>query len=91
MSYDVGRFYGYPLCCSQYFVRYILTSWPNRRPVSSTQRQASQGSGFIPCPECSLKIASGQTTLHGLIQDRECPLPFLTREERNLSLRINYE
>lgn len=68
-----GRFYGYPECCIEYFEDHADEPW-NR--WSKVQREASQYSGFMPCPPCAARVVSG-VDLHNLIQPtRQATRPF---------------
>ncbi len=66
---SLGKYYGYPKCCIQYFMHNILSCG---RRHTRMQLRVSRGSGFIPCPRCAWKIHTEQTTLEGLITNRIC-------------------
>lgn len=78
---SLGKYYGYPKCCIQYFMRYIVCHGANkaavRRSHTRMQIRVCGGSGFIPCPRCAWKIHTKQTTLEGLITGRICTDPFI--------------
>ena len=77
---SLGIYFGYPVCCTKYFVRNILCSGrfasPYEKSPSRTQCLAGKNTGFIPCPYCAWKIVTNRTTLEGLIKNRICEFPF---------------
>lgn len=54
-----GKFHGYPQCCVDWFVKV-----PHYDRPKDYCSGAADGSGFLPCPECSSKCE----TLEGLIK-----------------------
>jgi hypothetical protein len=55
-----GESYGYPQCCIEYFVN--PTS-----PKTLEQSKAGNNTGFIPCPNCTSRILSGEISLNQLL------------------------
>lgn len=68
---QLGRYFGYPECCIQYFVHIRIESMP---PLTPKQEAVHGNTGFIPCPTCAEKVTA--ETLHTLIHNRSCPHPF---------------
>ncbi len=64
-----GQRYGYPICCVSHFVRTLANGG---RP-SATQILAGEKTGFLPCPEHSLKLITGRITLADLIAQPLAP------------------
>lgn len=78
--YYTGKFYGYPDCCIDDFVSRIITE-EYSDGMTEAQHQVHDGTGFIPCHSCATKIVNGETTLEGLIQNRQCSNPFPVEED----------
>ncbi len=78
--HSLGIYYGYPDCCTKYFVRNILCigrfAAPIKKSPSRIQSRAGKHSGYIPCPYCAWKIVTKQTTIENLIKNRICEFPF---------------
>lgn len=78
--YYTGKFYGYPDCCIDDFVGRIITE-EFSDGMTKEQDQVHQNLGFIPCHSCAVKIINGETTLEGLIKNRQCRNPFPVEED----------
>ncbi|WP_276978383.1 hypothetical protein [Flavobacterium filum] len=67
---EQGLYYGYPICCIIDFIRreYELTH--------EQQHFADTGNGFIPCPDCSIKLLRNELTIESLLSNRLCKQPF---------------
>lgn len=65
----MGIYYGYPKCCIENFCERGYT-------LTKNQELVHKNTGFTPCPKCSEKILSGETTLEGLLVNRICKEPF---------------
>jgi hypothetical protein len=63
-----GRYCGYPECCIENCV-----TRPGR--LSNEQREASQGTGFAPCPACARLVLAGKP-LHELLLPTRRAKPF---------------
>lgn len=66
-----GIYFGYPKCCIEAFI--------NRKYLNEhtdEQRQAADGTGFIPCQNHSLQILAGDIKIADLISNRQCEFPF---------------
>lgn len=63
-----GRYFGYPECCIKWFVEHAGTK------LTTSQNAVHGHRGFIPCPSCADKVT--RETLHTLLVDRKCALPF---------------
>lgn len=63
-----GRYYGYPACCIQDFIRrnQCNNQMPRMEPTRC-QSLAGKQSGFIPCIPCAWKVLSKQCSLEDLI------------------------
>lgn len=61
--YILGTFLGYPQCCITEFVE-------RSGKAPDNQITASNGTGFIPCKECTAAIENKAVTLDELIQNR---------------------
>jgi hypothetical protein len=66
-----GSYYGYPKCCIDAFIKPPLF-----KKLSKEQNAVHKNHGFIPCKECAKKVYGGETTIEGLIKNRECKTPF---------------
>jgi hypothetical protein len=72
---SIGLYFGYPECCITYFTNHIYNGRKPiicKKPISRIQSRVSKHKGFIPCPYCSWKIISKQTTIENLIKNRIC-------------------
>lgn len=69
-----GVFFGYPNCCSDWFVQRLTGEVPFE--LNETQLSVDDRAGFIPCPSCAQKIKDGETTHKELIQNRICSKPY---------------
>lgn len=67
-----GKRFGYPECCIESFVIRVsgLLDGNLDRP-DKIQILAGNGTGFIPCSNCSLKVVSGECMLIDLIKNRK--------------------
>lgn len=73
---ELGKYYGYPECCTAWFITRglrIMNSEGNT-PFTSQQDLVSDGKGFIPCPSCADKIT--RDNIDSLIKDRICSTPY---------------
>lgn len=69
-----GKYYGYPECCIQEFIKYYL----KEKPRTDEQEKVHQFSGFIPCHQHALEILAGKITLQAIIlPSRKHPKPIL--------------
>lgn len=64
-----GRYLGYPECCIEDFVGRVGRG-------SEEQHQASQGTGFVPCPPCARLVLEGKPLHELLLPTRRSPRPF---------------
>lgn len=64
-----GEFYGYPPCCIEHCATRL------GRP-SPEQREAAQGTGFIPCPACTQLVLAGKPLHELLLPSRKASFPF---------------
>jgi hypothetical protein len=71
--YKVGSYYGYPKCCIDEF---IFTRIKMKIQVPEKLIKISNGSGFIPCLRCYIKIKNKNAQLKSLIKNRKCKLNF---------------
>ncbi len=67
-----GKFYGYPECCVEWFIK--------RKSLRLTKQQERihGGNGFIPCPSCAKKIT--EETINQLITNRICSRDYPNEE-----------
>ena len=47
---EFGLYYGYPVCCTESFLKDVTTRYFLKRP-----ERKLQGTGFIPCESCNTK------------------------------------
>ncbi len=85
---EQGEYYGYPPCCIEWFTFNRGLSFFLMRevtPLTSAQEAASDGKGFIPCPICAERIASGEIKIQDLIKNRQHhrPYPYDVGDEEN--------
>jgi hypothetical protein len=87
---EVGKHYGYPQCCIEWFAKERIAKHPlEMEPLTAKQNEAHGGTGFVPCPKCAETVTAA--TLHTLIKNRQCSLPFPEeKEEELLPLRKKY-
>ena len=69
-----GKYFGYPDCCIKWFVENRDMPFPDVVDLTEKQEAVHGYRGFIPCPKCAESITAD--TLHTLIKDRGCPMPF---------------
>lgn len=62
-----GRYYGYPNCCIQEFIKRYIEQYEH----TEEQVSVANGTGFVPCIECTKKITDGEINLEGLIKNRK--------------------
>lgn len=67
----IGKFFGYPKCCINWFINNRMINW---KPLDEQQELVNGNKGFIPCPECAKKVT--KETLSSLIKNRVCSTPF---------------
>ncbi len=69
---EKGKYYGYPMCCIQAFIKTYPTN-----SVTEAQVRASKYTGFIPCVKHTEQILAGILQLEDLIlPTRQHPKPF---------------
>lgn len=75
ITYERGKYFGYPDCCIKWFSEERIEKHPNTfTPLTPKQNEVHKYRGFIPCPACAEKVTP--TTINTLIKDRKCPLPY---------------
>ena len=63
-----GKYFGYPQCCIDQFCASLERT--------DEQRDASQGTGFVPCTKHSKMILTGHIRIKDLITGRQHNQPF---------------
>lgn len=63
----VGQQLGYPKCCISEFINNLT----NGIYPSNIQKEASRGTGFIPCTSHAIQIINKEIKLEDLIQNRK--------------------
>ena len=72
---ELGRYFGYPECCIDYFnTRGKLIK--NKQTCNDITSSVSCNKGFIPCINCATQIVDGKIKLEDLITNRECETAF---------------
>lgn len=66
----MGRYYGYPQCCIDWF----NGPWQTDRKLTDKQESVHGYHGFIPCPSCAEKVT--KETIYTLIKNRICDTPY---------------
>lgn len=79
-----GRHFGYPACCIDWFVGRVFGN--NPFPLTPEQEKVNGNNGFVPCPKCADRVASGEITIEDLIVDREHPLPYPNVDRKYMEL-----
>jgi hypothetical protein len=74
LAFSLGIYFGYPLCCRLAFCSDIING-------RESNERAIDGSGFIPCRECFVKIKLKEIELKDLIKDRVSPIKFESYEQ----------
>jgi len=65
-----GEYFGYPKCCVKYFVENF-----DELPILNKRRKPLHGSGFIPCPDCSLNKTE-EELIKEINENRKYEKPF---------------
>lgn len=82
-----GEFFGYPSCCITAFGDIAIPFF--KRPAIS---RAAKMNGFIPCPNCAVKLKTKQVTYQELINpNRKCSIPFKEEYTDEEELQIQRE
>lgn len=66
-----GRFFGYPECCTEEFLKNATTMTRTTGIRAEAARE-----GFVPCEKHSRELLDGTVKYEDLILNRLCPLPF---------------
>lgn len=74
LSEDVGRYFGYPLCCIKAYDQVVSNS--GLKTAEQANPRVHKHTGFIPCPTHAKQVFNGEIALESLIRGRICPLPF---------------
>lgn len=76
-----GLYLGYPKCCAEW---YVYKS-PYAGNLTAEQRKVRESeNGYVPCPECAKKIASGEMDYFDVINKQRrhsVPFPHINKEE----------
>jgi hypothetical protein len=70
LAYYLGLYLGYPECCAKSF---IDTMGAVNNKLGG---EVSDGTGFIPCPQCAQRVKDQEIKLEDLIGIRHHSLPF---------------
>lgn len=68
-DYSTGFYYGFPVCCVNEFVRFMV----GHAVLLRTERKLS-GTGYIPCVKCNAKTE--QELIDTINANRSHPRPF---------------
>ncbi len=72
----LGLYYGYPVCCIEYFVYYLNYDNTNKnQKYKPLCLKISNSSGFIPCPIHAKEINKGLAKIEYCINSRRCKQP----------------
>lgn len=71
---EMGRYFGYPDCCIQWFITDRVEKFPDYPPLTAQQEVVHGNNGFIPCPTCAEKVTA--ETIGTLIVNRQCSEPY---------------
>lgn len=74
MTEELGKYFGYPSCCIASYEE--IQSNGGRKSPEQAYIAATSGGGFIPCEAHAKQVIEEEITLHSLINNRVCPLPF---------------
>lgn len=69
---DVGKYYGYPECCIEFF----MTKNIYNKEFTQINRKASNDTGFIPCTKHATQILEKKNTLEDILHNRQCETKF---------------
>lgn len=72
----IGRYLGYPKCCIDWYIEYSKKYGSDMSGFTPAQQIVNEGAGFVPCPECSLKILTNKMEVKDLIKNRVCSVPY---------------
>lgn len=81
-----GIFFGYPDCCSTWFVKRNEGEVPFK--LTPIQVKIDTGYGFLPCPECAKKVYKEKSPIEGLIKNRICSTPYPQEDLKQLKKYI---
>ncbi len=89
-TFEVGKHYGYPQCCIEWFIKERIEKHPmDMIPLTAKQSQVHGNNGFIPCPTCAETVT--KETLHTLIKGRKCSTPFPEENAKQLAkLKVKF-
>lgn len=65
---NIGRDYGYPVCCIAEFSTHVI-------PRSEKEKRKLWGTGYVPCTECNERYTE-QQLIDRINGKRVCPYPF---------------
>ena len=74
--YKKGKFYGYPTCCIDNFMKNLMPVSRERNIKYKQNITVSNNTGFIPCNEHTKQILEKNIVLADLIGSRICFTPF---------------
>jgi hypothetical protein len=83
VTFDLGLYFGYPMCCIKEFINDIRNG---RAPSLRTKLAGLNCEGaFHPCTKHTNDILKGYVKIENLIDSRVCPYPFPYRHSISIS------